>query len=62
MERCSFCKKKAMCMFKCSCTQTVCLACRMPETHACSFDYTLQYKALLELRNPKVEGKKLDKL
>jgi hypothetical protein len=36
------------------------MKCRMPEEHKCTFDHKQAYKALLELKNPKVIAAKLD--
>jgi len=34
----------------------------MPETHNCTFDYKKAYQELLKLKNPKVEGKKVESI
>jgi hypothetical protein len=32
----------------------------MPEDHKCTFDFQAAHRELLKLKNPKVEGKKLE--
>jgi hypothetical protein len=34
----------------------------MPEDHGCTFDHKSAFRALLELRNPAITGKKLEKV
>lgn len=62
MERCKNCRKKTLMMCPCTCKQNFCIKCRMPETHNCSFDYKKAYQELLKLKNPKVEGKKVESI
>ena len=40
----------------------MCLSCRHPNVHSCTFDTNLNYKLLLEKQNPKIECKKIDKI
>lgn len=60
MERCDTCKKKTVSVYACTCRGRFCMKCRMPEDHKCTFDHKQAYKALLELKNPKVVAAKLD--
>lgn len=62
MERCYACKKKKMTVYTCTCRQYFCMKCRMPEDHNCTFDHKQAYKALLELKNPKVVAAKVDSI
>ena len=62
MERCSLCKKKALCMFTCTCRMLFCGKCRVPEIHDCTFDYLAQHKEFLTERNPIVVPDKVEKI
>jgi len=59
----SDCKKKLLLSDPtCKCKERYCMAHRMPEDHACSFDYKAAGKSQLELSNPKVIGQKFDRI
>jgi predicted nucleic acid binding AN1-type Zn finger protein len=59
----SDCKKKLLLSDPtCKCKERYCMAHRMPEDHACSFDYKAAGKALLTAANPKVDGQKFQKI
>jgi len=60
MDRCKQCRKKTLMICTCTCRGTFCLRCRMPEDHKCTFDFQAAHRELLKLKNPKVEGKKLE--
>lgn len=64
-NRCFYsdCKKKLLLSDQaCKCKERYCMAHRMPEEHACSFDYKAAGKALLTAANPKVDGQKFEKV
>ena len=64
-DRCfhSDCKKKLLLSDPtCKCKERYCMTHRMPEDHACSFDYKAAGKSLLEQSNPKVIGQKFDRI
>lgn len=56
--KCSHCKKKipTTLTFTCACVGVFCLACRLPEVHACQ----VQVKGVVTL--PKVVAPKVEKL
>ena len=56
------CRKKTLIPYKCSCEHTFCLTHRMPEDHACGFDFHKNGKDVLEKQNPKVSSSKLVKV
>jgi predicted nucleic acid binding AN1-type Zn finger protein len=59
----SDCKKKLLLSDPtCKCKERYCMSHRMPEDHACSFDYKAAGKSLLEQSNPKVIGQKFDRI
>ena len=60
--RCLKCKKKTIMLVSCSCDNLFCLKCRMPEDHACTFDFQNKGKKILETQNPLVIGSKLNKI
>jgi len=63
-KRCGCCKKK-LCIsdFSCAKCQTrYCSMHRLPETHACPHDFMKEGKALLEKRNPRIIGDKIDQI
>jgi predicted nucleic acid binding AN1-type Zn finger protein len=64
MPRCSAedCKKKlALTDMACKCSGVYCSAHRMPETHACSFDFRAQQRDnLMKYMSSPVIAKKID--
>jgi AN1-type zinc finger protein 5/6 len=62
MERCKSCRKKALITVKCKCLATVCLTCRQPELHSCTFDYHAEAQELVKKLNPIILSKKVDKI
>jgi predicted nucleic acid binding AN1-type Zn finger protein len=49
LSRCPTCQRKlALSDMACRCGDRYCSTHRLPETHACSFDYKAHEKALLE--------------
>lgn len=62
-SKCFHCKKKTgIYGFKCKCTYTFCKMHRIPEDHACEYDFATAGQKLLEKNNPLIVGKKLDEL
>ena len=60
--RCSECRRKTLMLTTCACERIVCLTCRYPEEHDCTFDHQADAKKKLEKENPAITGTKLDKL
>ena len=61
--KCYECKKKInfATVFYCKCSiNEYCFKCRFD--HDCSIDYIYENKKIIELNNPKIEFKKLDKI
>lgn len=44
------------------CKNRFCMMHRLPEAHACTFDFKEEGKKILEARNPQIVGSKLDKI
>ena len=66
-KRCGFsgsCKKKLLLTdFACTkCSTRYCGAHRIPEEHACSFDFRKEGQILLAKQNPRVVNSKLDQI
>lgn len=59
---CSSCKKKSILIGKCRCDKNVCLKCRYPENHNCTFDYQNENQKKLEKENPTITSEKLVKV
>ena len=62
MDRCFNCKKKSHVLIECKCGHKVCLKCKVPEDHQCSYDYRFSAKYRLTMNNPKIEAKKVDQI
>ena len=62
MERCNKCKKKSIVIQKCTCEKSLCLACRHPEDHGCTYDRNVSYKEVLSINNPKIVAKKVESI
>jgi len=62
MDKCHNCKKKSHVLIECKCGSKVCLKCKVPEDHNCSYDYQFGAKYILAMNNPKVEPKKVDQI
>ena len=59
----SDCKKKlSLCDITCKCKERFCSQHRLPEDHACTYDFKKAGKTELENSMPKVDGNKLDKI
>jgi predicted nucleic acid binding AN1-type Zn finger protein len=64
-NRCSerACNKKLMLTdITCKCCQRFCSAHRMPESHACTYDFKAAGKKLLETNLLKVDGSKMERI
>ena len=59
---CANCKRKALVKVTCKCSKTLCLTCRQPEDHGCSFDYISDFQEKLKKENPIVVNEKLTKI
>jgi hypothetical protein len=59
---CANCKKKTLLIAKCRCDKTVCLSCRAPEDHKCSFDHKAEFKLKLDKENPLIVNEKIAKI
>lgn len=64
VSRCflKYCRKKTLIPYKCSCSESFCLSHRMPEDHACKYDFRKNGKDSIEKHNPKVVSDKLVKV
>jgi len=62
--RCYVCRKKlsAFTVFTCKCSKNLCDLHRFPFEHDCSCDKKIIHKKKLEIENPKLEKKKIDKI
>uniref|UniRef100_A0A6C0AIS2 AN1-type domain-containing protein n=1 Tax=viral metagenome TaxID=1070528 RepID=A0A6C0AIS2_9ZZZZ len=60
MNRCSNCKCKTHILLEHNCGLKVCLKCKDPDTHKCTFDFKLVQKFRLAMNNPEVKAKKLE--
>ena len=61
--RCAECNKKlGLVDFKCKCSNTYCMKCKMPEDHKCSFDYKKESKEILTNKLEKIENEKVIKI
>lgn len=59
-NRCSKCRRKTLLLSTCKCTKVVCISCRYPQEHECTFDYTEEGKKSIEKNNPQINGTKLE--
>lgn len=59
MLKCSQCKKKDVFAITCSCSKVYCIKHRMPEDHACPFDFKEKSKEILSNQMPAVTSEKL---
>ena len=58
--RCSACGRRlGVVWFECRCGNRHCSQHRLPETHACGFDFKSHGKATLETNNPRVVAPKI---
>lgn len=61
-EKCFNCRRKTYLVTKCKCEKKVCLECRHPEDHHCSYDYQQEQREKIQKENPEVHGEKLQKV
>ena len=59
---CAHCKRKTLNNTVCKCEKVVCLTCRQPEVHSCSFDYKAEFQQKLIKENPVIVTEKLTKI
>lgn len=57
--KCDLCNKKVVIVVTCSCKKVFCLTHRMPEDHACAFDFKEKTKDLLNKQMHVVSSEKL---
>jgi len=63
MAPCDHCKSKKIGLlpFSCRCDyKNLCMKCRLPESHLCSFDYKKYIQKKLTDENPVIMSKKID--
>ena len=62
--RCEKCQKKLRLaqQFQCKCRAFFCSAHKYADTHACSFDFKKEWRDALDSKNPKINGKKIEKI
>lgn len=48
--------------FECKCLYVFCAKHRYPEDHICSFDWKKAHRDFLQVHNPKIIAKKIDKI
>lgn len=62
--RCEKCQKKLRLaqQFQCKCKAFFCSIHKYADTHACSFDFKKEWRDALDNKNPKVNGKKIEKI
>ena len=59
MLKCSQCNKKVIIPITCSCSKVYCIKHRMPEDHACTFNFKEKSKEILSNQMPVVTSEKL---
>uniref|UniRef100_A0A6C0JYX8 AN1-type domain-containing protein n=1 Tax=viral metagenome TaxID=1070528 RepID=A0A6C0JYX8_9ZZZZ len=57
---CSNCKRKCSILVQCKCEKIVCVACRYPEDHACTFDAKKDHQEKLRTTNIQCVAPKVD--
>lgn len=62
MEKCSHCNKGTMIPIVCHCKMTFCLKHRMPESHACHYDFREAGKQDLSGKLIKLKAIKVEKI
>ena len=65
LQSCEICKKKikGLIPFSCKCDYKVlCVTCRAPEEHKCTFDFRKEAREKLTIDNPKIEADKVTKI
>ncbi len=59
---CANCKRKALVKVTCKCQKVLCLTCRQPEDHGCTFDYKDEFQQKLRKENVLVVAEKVVKI
>lgn len=59
---CVKCKRKSPLNMMCKCQKIVCISCRYPELHDCSFDFQKEGQEKLMKENPLIQCEKLEKI
>lgn len=66
VSKCEHCKVKKIGLtstFSCRCNlKNLCMTCRFPENHNCSFDFIKDGRDRLQKDNPKIEMIKVEKI
>lgn len=65
MALCDFCQKKkvGIVVYSCKCSfQNLCMGCRIPENHKCTFDYKKEGREQLSRQLPLVVNSKIEKI
>jgi hypothetical protein len=64
MVRCNHCKtKKLVIYFTCKCEyNNLCIKCRIPNSHNCTYDYNKEWKCSLEKALPLIVADKMNKI
>lgn len=62
--RCNKCQKKLRLalQFRCKCSAFFCSSHKYADTHECTFDFKKQWRIELSNKNPKINGKKIEKI
>lgn len=63
-KRCNYCNKKlGIVVYGCKCEfKSLCVKCKYPENHKCSFDFVAEGKKKLAEKNPIIKFDKLIKI
>ena len=59
-DKCSFCNKKKLIIFKCKCGLCFCQKHYIPEKHNCTFDYKTEQKIKILKDNPNIGSFKME--
>ena len=65
MKLCEYCKKKKINLipFSCKCLyKNLCMKCRLPSNHNCTYDFHTEWKQKLEKELPLIIGNKLERI
>lgn len=62
MDRCAHCKRKSHILLDHNCGLKLCLKCKDPETHKCTFDVRMGHRFRLAMNNPEVKAKKIEEI
>uniref|UniRef100_A0A6C0ETZ6 AN1-type domain-containing protein n=1 Tax=viral metagenome TaxID=1070528 RepID=A0A6C0ETZ6_9ZZZZ len=59
---CQNCRRKTIMTITCKCNMTVCITCRHPDNHKCTFDFQEEAKQKIIKENPVISGEKLERI